>query len=166
MTVRTCLVVSLLLRHCFATFGQQQSPKALIRTHMSLPPDQQQPPRKRRRWKFVLLMLLILPVLAFTGYTWFTLTWSYSSGERAGYVQKLSKKGFIVKTWEGELAMVSIPGTLPEIFHFTVRNDTVAAQINASLGKRVRLHYNQHIGVPLSIFGETEYFVDGVTVVE
>lgn len=111
-------------------------------------------------------MLLFMPVVMFVSYTWFVLTWSYSSGERAGYVQKFSKKGFIVKTWEGELAMVSLPGTLPEIFYFTVPSDEVAAKINASLGKRVRLHYEQHIGVPTKLFGESEYFVTDVTVVE
>ena len=125
-----------------------------------------QPTKRRFRWKLWLFLILFIPILLFGAYTWFVLTWSYSSGERAGYVQKLSKKGFIVKTWEGELAMVSIPGTLPEIFRFTVREDSVAAKITASLGRRVRLHYEQHIGVPLNFFGETEYFVTDVTVVE
>lgn len=133
---------------------------------MTLPVEQPIPPKKRRKWKLVLFLLLLFPIAALAAYTWFTLSWSYSSGERAGYVQKLSKKGFVVKTWEGELAMVSIPGTLPEIFRFTVKQDEVAAKINESLGKRVRLHYNQHIGIPFRVFGETEYFVDSVTVVE
>ncbi len=121
---------------------------------------------KRFRWKLWVFMILFVPVVLFAGYTWFVLNWSYSSGERAGYVQKLSKKGFIAKTWEGELAMVSMPGTLPEIFHFTVPSDEVAAQINASLGKRVKLHYEQHIGIPSRIFGESEYFVNKVEIVE
>lgn len=121
---------------------------------------------QKSRWKFWLFSVLMTPLVLFVVYTWFVLTWSYSSGERAGYVQKLSKKGFIVKTWEGELAMVSIPGTLPEIFRFTVREDSIAAKINTSLGKRVRLHYEQHIGVPTTLFGETEYFVTNVEVVE
>jgi len=91
---------------------------------------------------------------------------AYSSGERAGYVQKFSRKGWVCKTWEGELAMVAVPGSMPEKFYFTVRNDSVAALINQSLGKRVALHYNQHKGVPTSCFGETEYFVSDVKVVE
>lgn len=107
-----------------------------------------------------------MPIIAFIAYTWFVLTWSYSTGERAGYVQKLSKKGFIAKTWEGELAMVSMPGQAPEIFFFTVPSDSVAEKINASLGKRVKLKYEQHIGVPSRLFGETEYFVTDVIVVE
>ena len=90
----------------------------------------------------------------------------YSSGERAGYVQKLSKKGWVCKTWEGELAMVSLPGTLPEIFAFTVPDDNVAEQINQSLGKRVTLTYEQHLGIPTSCFGETGYFIKKVRLVE
>ena len=121
---------------------------------------------KKSRWKFWLFTILFAPLVFFGLYTWFVLSWSYSTGERAGYVQKLSKKGFIAKTWEGELAMVSLPGTLPEIFYFTVPDDTVAAQINSSLGKRVRIMYEEHIGVPSQLFGETGYFVTKVEVVE
>ena len=106
------------------------------------------------------------PVLLFILYTWSALTWNYSAGERPGYVQKFSKKGWICKTWEGELAMVSIPGTMSEKFLFTVRDDAVAQRINQSLGKRVVLSYHQHKGVPTSCFGETEYFVSDVKVVE
>jgi hypothetical protein len=105
-------------------------------------------------------------VLLFGLYTWATLSWSYSTGERAGYVQKFSRKGWLYKTWEGELAMVSVPGTQPEKFYFSVRNDSVAFHINESLGKRVRLVYEQHIGVPVNWFGETEYFVTGVIPIE
>jgi hypothetical protein len=119
-----------------------------------------------RKYKFIIAGVLTGPVLAFALYTWTALTWSYSKGERAGYVQKFSKKGWICKTWEGELAMVSLPGAMPEKFYFTVRDDSVAARINQSLGKRVALTYNQHKGVPTSCFGETEYFVADVKVVE
>lgn len=132
----------------------------------NIPPAGTQPKKKKFRWKLWLSVVLITPVLAPAAYTWFVLTWSYSSGERAGYVQKLSKKGFIVKTWEGELAMVPLPGTLPEIFHFTVPDDSVAVRINSTLGKRVKLHYEQHIGVPSKFFGESEYFVRHVEVIE
>ncbi len=122
--------------------------------------------KKKSRWKFWLFTILFAPLLLFAVYTWFVLSWSYSTGERAGYVQKLSKKGFIAKTWEGELAMVSMPGTLPEIFAFTVSQDSVAARINSSLGRRVKLTYEQHLGIPTKMFGETEYFVTRVEVVE
>ncbi len=110
--------------------------------------------------------IVVAPVLLFVLYTWSSLTWTYSRGERAGYVQKFSKKGWVCKTWEGELAMVSIPGTTPEKFYFTVRDDTVAQRINQSLGKRVALSYRQHKGIPSSCFGETEYFVSDVKTVE
>lgn len=60
-----------------------------------------------------ILSSLFLLVLLIVAWTWFTLTWSYSEGERAGYVQKFSKKGWLCKTWEGEIAMVTMPGAIP-----------------------------------------------------
>ena len=92
-------------------------------------------------------------------YFWAVLTWSYSSGERAGWVQKLSKKGWVCKTWEGEMVMVSMPGSVPEKFYFTVRDDAIAEQINHAMGKRVSLHYEEKVGLPSSCFGETRHFV-------
>jgi hypothetical protein len=119
-----------------------------------------------RTHKLIIAAVLIVPLIAFALYTWSAMTWTYSSGERAGYVQKLSKKGWICKTWEGEMALVSIPGTMSEKFYFTVRADSVAARINQSMGKRVALTYKQHKGIPTSCFGETEYFVVDVKAVE
>jgi lysophospholipid acyltransferase (LPLAT)-like uncharacterized protein len=119
-----------------------------------------------RTHKLIIAAVLIVPVIVFALYTWSALTWTYSSGERAGYVQKFSKKGWICKTWEGEMAMVSIPGTMSEKFYFTVRDDSIAARINQSMGKRVTLTYKQHVGIPTTCFGETEYFVADVKVVE
>ena len=119
-----------------------------------------------RTHKLIIAAVLIVPLIVFALYTWSALTWTYSSGERAGYVQKLSKKGWICKTWEGEMALVSIPGTMSEKFYFTVRADSVAARINQSMGKRVALTYKQHKGIPTSCFGETEYFVVDVKAVE
>ena len=111
------------------------------------------------RWLFIgVAVILLLTIL----YTWLSLHWSYSKGERAGYVQKFSSKGWIFKTWEGELAMVSMPGTNPEKFFFSVREDSVAAAINRTLGRRVVIDYEQHVGVPVNWFGETEYFAIGV----
>jgi hypothetical protein len=116
----------------------------------------------RGRWPLLLLALLVLIGGGFALYTWAALSYTYSSGDRAGYVQKFSHKGWLCKTWEGELAMVNLPGALPEIFRFTVRRDDVAARLNQSMGQRVALHYEQHRGVPSSCFGETEYFVTEV----
>ncbi|MDD4962569.1 MAG: hypothetical protein PHI11_01475 [Gallionella sp.] len=103
-------------------------------------------------------------MLLLVAYFWVALHWSYSSGERAGFVQKLSQKGWVCKTWEGEQALVSLPSTLPEKFYFTVRDDAVAARINESVGKRVALQYEQHKGLLTSCLGETEYFITDVKV--
>jgi hypothetical protein len=113
-----------------------------------------------------LLSLVLIGLAGLAAYTWIMLNWSYGSGERAGYVQKFSNRGYICKTWEGELAMVSMPGTMSEKFLFTVREDAIAQKINDNLGKKVALKYDQHIGLPSSCFGDTEYFVSDVTVIE
>lgn len=118
------------------------------------------------RWGRWVLGFLMLIVVLCAAYLWVVLNWNYAEGERAGYVQKLSKKGWLCKTWEGELAMINIPGTLSEKFLFTVHDDKVVEQINATLGKKVSLKYNQHVGVPTSCFGETMYYVTGVQSVE
>jgi hypothetical protein len=101
-------------------------------------------------------------VCLFAAWVWITLHFSYSTGQRAGYVQKISKKGWLCKTWEGELAMSAVPGTAPQIFTFSVRDDAVAEKIENAAGQRVALSYEQHKGVPGSCFAETEYFVTAV----
>ena len=121
---------------------------------------------KRRLWARWLAILLAAPVILLSLYTVFVLNWSYSSGERAGYVQKFSKKGWLCKTWEGELAMVTMPGTLTEKTFFTVRDDAVAQKINQTLGKKVSLTYDQHLGIPTTCFGDTGYFVSDVREIE
>jgi hypothetical protein len=122
------------------------------------------PPAKKKHRKvfIVLLVLLLIPAVIVALWIWVSLGYTYSSGERAGYVQKISKKGWICKTWEGELAMANLPGTMPQIFAFTVRNDSIAKVIEQNAGKQVSLTYDQHRGVPTTCFGETEYFVTGV----
>jgi hypothetical protein len=112
------------------------------------------------------LAIIFLAIVLLCLYTWLTLTWNYSAGERAGYVQKFSKKGWVCKTWEGELAMINIPGTLTEKFNFTVHDEAVVKKINDSMGKRVALVYKEHVGVPTSCFGDTGHFVSDVIVVE
>ena len=109
--------------------------------------------------------IVVLVALA-VGYFAVALNWNYSTGERAGWVQKFSKRGWLCKTWEGELALVSLPGTSVEKFFFTVRDDSVADQINKAMGQRVSLHYEQKVGLPTTCFGETPYFVDKVEVQE
>ena len=107
----------------------------------------------------VLLGVLAAAALLAAAYTYGSLHWAFSSGERVGYVQKLSKKGWLCKTWEGELTMAPIPGAIPEKFLFTVRDGTLAELMNRGLGKRISLGYEQHKGVPTSCFGETEFFI-------
>lgn len=118
--------------------------------------------KTRRKLLLIPLVLLVIPAIIFALWTWIALGWTYAKGERAGYVQKISKKGWLCKTWEGELAMANLPGTMPQIFAFTVRNDSIAHVIEENAGKQVSLTYEQHRGVPTSCFGETEYFVSGV----
>ncbi|HVN42479.1 MAG TPA: hypothetical protein VMT50_06815 [Steroidobacteraceae bacterium] len=119
---------------------------------------------QRRLASFLLRTVLVALVLA-TLYTAFLLWWSYSDGERAGVVQKFSKRGWVCKTYEGELAMYVVGGVAPQIWDFSVRDAAIAQQLNKAVGQQVRAHYTQHVGLPTSCFGETEYFVDRVEVI-
>lgn len=119
---------------------------------------------KSRLLKYLVVMVILLAVL-FAGYVWLTLHWSYADGERAGYLQKFSKKGWLCKTWEGELSLVALPGVAPEKFLFTVRDDEVAKRVSDAVGKHVDLLYAQHRGVVSTCFGDTEYFVNGVKII-
>jgi len=114
----------------------------------------------------VLWLILVVLVALGAGWIWLMMQWNYSSGERAGWVQKFSRKGWICKTWEGEIALVTMPGTAQEKFLFTVWDDDVAAKINAAMGKRVSLHYEEKVGLPGSCFGDTRYWVNGLKAVE
>lgn len=114
----------------------------------------------------LLTFLLVSAIALFSLYVYIALNWSYSTGERAGFLQKVSYKGWICKTWEGELSLVAMPGAAPEKFLFTVRDDAVAQKVSAEAGKRVTLIYEQHKGLPSSCFGDTEYFVIDVKPIE
>lgn len=115
-----------------------------------------------KRVTFFVAGFFIAIIVLFVAYVALALTWSYSSGERAGFLQKMSSKGWVCKTWEGELSLVAIPGAAPEKFLFSVRDPAVAKLVDAAMGKRVTLSYEQHKGLPTSCFGETEYFVVGL----
>ena len=121
---------------------------------------------RRTGWIKGIVLAALLPALLFAAYLTFVLNWSYSDGERVGYMQKFSRKGWICKTYEGELAMTTVPGVAPVLWHFTVRDPAVAAQLNAVLGKRIALHYQEHRGIPTHCYGETTYFVSRVQVLE
>lgn len=118
--------------------------------------------RPRRRLWLILLGVLVIPFVLFSLYVGLMLAWSYSDGDRAGVLQKFSRKGWLCKTYEGELAMTTAPGVAPVIWAFSARDPKVIPQLRAAIGKRVVIHYTEHRGVPTTCFGQTTYFVDSV----
>ena len=123
----------------------------------------EEPPRRRRHWlRNAFLIVFVVPLILLALWTWITLSYTYSEGDRAGYLQKFSQKGWLCKTWEGELTLVNVPGAMPEIFYFSVRDDRVAEQLTRQMGNRVSLTYEEHKGIPTSCFGETDYFITAV----
>jgi hypothetical protein len=121
----------------------------------------------RRHWLGTLLgIVIVLPILVFSLWATIALSYTYSTGYRAGYLQKFSKRGWLCKTWEGELQLTAIPGATPEIFLFSTRSDSIAAVLSQLSGKRVAVEYEQHKGVPTSCFGDTEYFAVAVRAVD
>jgi hypothetical protein len=113
-----------------------------------------------------LTTILITPLLVFTIWAGLALAFTYSSGDRVGFIQKLARKGWLCKTWEGELQLSNVPGSAPTIFFFTVRSDSIAEEVRKLEGRQVSIHYSQHIGVPSRCFGDTEYFIIGVRAIE
>ena len=137
---------------------QREAARETLREEGSVPVATES--RRRRRWPLILLGALVgLPALLLAAWTAIALSYTYSKGDRAGYIQKLSEKGWICKTWEGELAMVNVPGAMQERFPFTVRSDSLAAAMTKMMGSRVSITYEEHRGVPGTCFGETGYFV-------
>jgi hypothetical protein len=131
------------------------------------PPTPPPPKKWRRKVLILVLAIIVVPIVVFSLWAWVTLGYVYSTGDRAGYVQKLSKKGWLCKTWEGELNMVSPPGSMtPQIFAFTVPSDSLAEILMQDMGKRVSLTYEEHRGIPSSCFGETGFFVSNVRIVD
>ena len=120
---------------------------------------------KNHKLVTIIALVILIPILIFVLWASITLNYTYSSGERAGFLQKVSQKGWVCKTWEGEIQLTAMPGAAPEIFTFTVRSDSLAQVLNKLNGQKVVLDYKQHIGVPTSCFGETEYFVVGARAV-
>ena len=128
--------------------------------------DVKVPSKSGRYFFYFIFLLVVVPIICAAAWIWVSLNISYSNGERVGYIQKISKNGWVCKTWEGELAMSNVPGQAPQLFNFSVRSDSIASIIDKTVGKRVAVHYEQHVGVPTSCFGETEYFVNGLRVIE
>lgn len=113
----------------------------------------------------IALMLAILVVLVAAGWTWLTLSWAYSVGERAGVLQKFSRKGWMCKTHEGELAQYVVGGVAPQIWYFSVRDAAVADQMFKVVGQNVQVRYREHRGIPTNCFGDTPYFAESFTIV-
>jgi hypothetical protein len=119
-----------------------------------------------RRWALklvrTLLGLSVAALVLVVAYFFAAYHFAYSRGESVGFVQKISHKGWVCKTWEGEQvrALAAVPA-MPEKFAFTVREAAVVDQINAHIGQKVVLEYAQHKGLP-SCFGDTEHFVTAV----
>src|SRR5688500_17861800 len=97
----------------------------------------------RRGARFA-LVLAALVVMIVAGWTWLTLSWSFSVGERAGVLQKFSRKGWICKTYEGEVAQYVVGGVAPQIWYFSVRDDAVAQQLFKVVGQNMQLRYREH----------------------
>jgi len=125
-------------------------------------------PKSSVKNKFIMggasLVALLLGGVAL--YTFAALSISYSDGDRAGVLQKFSRKGWICKTYEGDLAMSPQPGMAPVIWPFSIRDEAVVEKVREAQGKRVVLHYKEHRGVPTDCFGETQYHVDDVRIIE
>jgi hypothetical protein len=123
-------------------------------------------PKKKRSWGFTLFLVLSIPLLLAALYTFFVLSWSYSDGERAGALRKFSRKGWLCKTYEGEMVLEPVNVANPQVWAFTVRDEAVVQQLNQAVGQRVHLHYTEHKGVPTTCFGETQFYVDEVKLTE
>ena len=111
-----------------------------------------------------LLLFIVIVAMLFVLYTWITLSYSYAQGSRAGFLQKFSKRGWVCKTWEGELVTGGMLGN-QEKFYFSVRDENLAKTIASNIGKRVEIEYDQHVGVPTNCFAETEYYVKNIKTV-
>ncbi len=117
----------------------------------------------------VLLIILAVLILA-TAIAFLVFNFTYSEGSRAGVVIKFSKRGYVMKTYEGELnmgGMGNIPNTaqMNMIWNFSVKDKTVADKLMELEGRKVSLHYKEIIqNMPWQ--GDTKYFVDGVEVIK
>lgn len=132
----------------------------------SIPEPSRKPAPTRRKWPYVVVaVVLLVPLLLLTAWTEIALHWSYSKGDRPGFLQKFSEKGWICKTWEGELSMVNLAGQSQEKWSFTVRSDSLAKEITKAIGSHVALTYEEHRGVPGSCYGDTQYFVTAMKII-
>jgi len=112
------------------------------------------------RWLLAGILVIGILIMVFLHYA------NYSTGFRAGVPIKLSQKGYIIKTWEGEMNIggltTSAEGVIPTSWEFTVSRsgDDVREAINNAMvgGKRVKLYYHEKYA-RLFWRGDTKYFV-------
>jgi uncharacterized protein YwgA len=145
---------------------------------MSIQEYQDRAKAEVKSWKLMrkFIWICVIALLAFAAYAAFYIYYPYSDGTRTGVLRKLSHKGYVFKTWEGELqmpgAIISQGSNDPMMsnsgtFQFSVErgDDAViqALQEAEQKGSRVTLHYKQYLK-QFDWRGETVYFVDKVTI--
>jgi hypothetical protein len=125
---------------------------------------------KKSRTALKILAIVTVVIVAGLGITLAIFGYHYSEGNRVGIVVKFSKKGFVFKTYEGELNMGGVnpmPGNTiaNNIWVFSVPKEDVAQKLMKLEGQKVSLHYNEVIK-PMPWQGDTKYFVDGVEIIK
>ena len=112
------------------------------------------------KFKKVLLYILLFLIIGTSAYMAFVYYVPYSEGVRSGELIKISHKGFIIKTWEGEISQ-GISGA--QIFQFSVEDDdkAIIQQLKDLQGKYVKLEYVERYRT-FSWWGDTRYFIKKV----
>ncbi|HMO41184.1 MAG TPA: hypothetical protein PKC76_18340 [Saprospiraceae bacterium] len=127
---------------------------------------------KRKTWRFTrrtLLILLLLGVLTGAGYLW-VCSWTFSEGTRAGTLIKISRKGVVFKTYEGQLNLGGFQsdgqsGVVGNIWNFSVLKKDVYKELQMYEGQQVKLHYRERYkSMPWQ--GDTAYFIYDIERVE
>ena len=106
----------------------------------------------------VLLSTVVIITILYYLFIYFV---TYSTGVRSGELIKISRKGVIVKTWEGEISQ-GISGA--QIFTFSVedKNEQVIENLQKYQGSYVKLTYKERYKTFFWL-GDTKYFITKVT---
>ena len=111
---------------------------------------------------------LLIVIVVITAFFYFKYFYTYSKGYRAGLLQKISEKGMVFKTYEGEMVLSSVESNsnvaiASEKFVFSVSDEAVAKSMEQIQGKNVVVHYTEKSG-KLPWRGDSHYIVDSVRV--